>query len=286
MRTSNNESSSGLLNDLRRLGISLSSLFRDPDNDSTYRLKDAVVDGYAHGYLQPPEREVINLLGSWLEEKSMLDVGVGTGRSTLYFAPLVGSYLGTDYSEPMIRECQRQRSTFSGNVDFEVVDVRDLSRFESESFDFVLFSGNGLDTMGHNDRRLALSELHRVCRPGGYLCLSTHNLSSVEDLYHLSDEQRSSAYSRLRGSFQKMLLRHHNPALKEIASAKHAILRDGALEFRLRHYYVRPSEQLLQLHNAGFTNVRVLGLDGRLIAPSGIDQAHDSWLHYLALAPE
>jgi len=63
--------------------------------------------------------------------------------------------------------------------EFRQVDARDLSAFADESFDFVLFSYNGLDCVGHADRLQVLAEVHRVVRPGGVFMFSSHNMDWV-----------------------------------------------------------------------------------------------------------
>ena len=35
----------------------------------------------------------------------MLDIGVGTGRTTMHFAGLVKEYVGVDYSSALIQAC-------------------------------------------------------------------------------------------------------------------------------------------------------------------------------------
>jgi ubiquinone/menaquinone biosynthesis C-methylase UbiE len=50
------------------------------------------------------------------------------------------------------------------NGDFRVGDARDLSQFEDESFDFVLFSYNGIDVISHPDRLRTSREIYRVLK--------------------------------------------------------------------------------------------------------------------------
>lgn len=111
----------------------------------------------------------------------MLDVGVGLGRTTPYFAPVVASYVGIDYSLPMVESCIARLGDRFSNVSLDVGDVRDLGRFAAGSFDFVLFSYNGLDSIGHDDRLIALAELRRVTDAAGYIFFSSHNLLWLDE---------------------------------------------------------------------------------------------------------
>ena len=70
--------------------------------------------------------------------------------------------------------------------------------------------------------------------------------------------------------------------LKELTNRQYIIINDGAENFRLRTYYIRPKEQIKQLTDLGFTNVKIYGLyDGREMDPSELESAIDPWLYYL-----
>src|SRR5215475_3747471 len=98
----------------------------------------------------PAERAVLGRLRDDLSQLEMLDIGVGTGRTGYTFAPLVKRYVGIDYSPRMI---DRARALLgeNGRVELRVADARNLSSVEG-SFDFVLFSYNGIDAVEHADR--------------------------------------------------------------------------------------------------------------------------------------
>jgi len=67
-------------------------------NQQTYR-DPSIVGYYAQlTALQPAEKTILTLLQERLSTMKMLDLGVGAGRTTKYFAPLVGEYIGVDYS--------------------------------------------------------------------------------------------------------------------------------------------------------------------------------------------
>ena len=131
--------------------------------------------------LQPPELTILDILRDTLGNARMLDIGVGGGRTTLAFAGLVKTYVGIDYSEPMIEACRRKFRGAQGALSFWVGDAMSLSQFGDASFDFVLFSFNGVDYMPHESRLKALSEMKRVARPGGYVCFSSHNLTTLRE---------------------------------------------------------------------------------------------------------
>lgn len=107
--------------------------------------EDTVREYYAEFYLLKPEETVLNGLRAKLSKMRMLDIGVGAGRTTRYFAPLAKEYIGVDISKNMIRACRRKFRNYPKKISFEVADARDLSSFRDNYFDFSLFSANGID---------------------------------------------------------------------------------------------------------------------------------------------
>ncbi len=74
-------------------------------NEETYE-KANVVAGFQKSELQPPEKTILEMMQDKLGNMKMLDIGVGAGRTTVHFAPLVQEYVGIDYSENMIKACK------------------------------------------------------------------------------------------------------------------------------------------------------------------------------------
>ena len=107
--------------------------------------------------------------------KSILDIGVGGGRTSPYLCQRASRYVGVDYSEEMIRAC---RSRFP-HLQFEVADASDLSQFADASFDSVVFSFNGIDCLTREKRENCLRECYRVLKPGGVYVMSSHNPRSL-----------------------------------------------------------------------------------------------------------
>lgn len=249
-------------------------------NQMTYE-DDEVVDSYAASDgLQTPEQIVLNQFRARLKDMRMLDIGVGAGRTTIHFAPVVKEYVGIDYSQTMIDACRR-RFPKMANDSFRLGDARWMS-FPAGQFDFVLFSYNGIDYVSSADRVQILSEARRVIRPGGYFFFSTHNLNTeIEDAFAIdaSMSLKRMAVLTWRRLFFRCLNRNWR---RDREKTDHLIINDGAHGFRLKTFYIRPHDQIRQLQAAGFTDIEVLALDGRrLQREPELNQAGDSWLHYL-----
>jgi SAM-dependent methyltransferase len=147
----------------------------DNSNADTYSLDRFVEDYDAYqGWNDKGEMRVLMSIAPEVRGKAVLDVGVGTGRTTSLLRLLTDDYVGIDYVPIMVEQA---RAAFPGN-DLRVGDVLDLKEFDEGSKALVLFSFNGLDSLDHDSRPAALANMASVTAPGGYLVYSTLNLDS------------------------------------------------------------------------------------------------------------
>ena len=157
---------------------------RDPAelNRAVYE-RAAIVGHYrARGDLLPGEAAVLRAMAGSrpLEDTALLDIGCGAGRTAEHLLPRVGGYVGLDYAGAMVASCRERFAERFPEACFLQADARDLSAFADAAFDAALFSFNGLDTLDHDGRTLALREIRRVLKPGGAFVYSTHLLPNVE----------------------------------------------------------------------------------------------------------
>lgn len=214
----------------------------------------------------------------------MLDLGVGGGRTSRHFAPLVADYIGVDYSPEMIAACQQRFGDSLREARFEVADARDLSRFPDNYFDFILFSFNGIDYVSHSDRLQVLEEISRVGKPGGYFCFSTHNLQAMEREFDWRTHVSFNLLSSYVSLFVWMLLRGFNRSLNvnKLKNSSYAIVRDEPHNFQLYNYYIRPLDQLKQLE-PHFQEVKIYSWKtGKEIeSEEELLSNNEMWLYYL-----
>ena len=250
-------------------------------NKDTYEAQGVVKSYSAQNDLQKPEETILNILKNKAGNMRMLDIGVGGGRTTLYFAGLVKEYIGIDYSENMIKACRMRFSNCLENMSFEVCDAKAMEIFKDDYFDFILFSFNGIDYISHEDRLKALQEIKRVGKKGGFFCFSTHNLRSVDKL--LAVKLSVNPAKMLYFILQHLLLRFMNRGLRKLRNEPYAIIRDGAYRFRLATYYVKPEMAAKQLSDLGYRNIRVYSLtNGEEVSDkSELETIIDPWLYYL-----
>jgi ubiquinone/menaquinone biosynthesis C-methylase UbiE len=114
-----------------------------------------------------------------LRGKDVLDVGFGSGFTVQLFAEAGANVSGIDLTPWAVETTRARLDAFGLEADIDEGDAEQLS-FADDSFDFV-FSWGVIHHSSDMDR--ALSELVRVCRPGGRLVLMVYNRRS---LFYLS----------------------------------------------------------------------------------------------------
>lgn len=258
-------------------------------NQHTYT-SAGIVQHYAQlSLLQPAEKAIFDLLYDRLPSMKMLDIGVGGGRTTKHFAPIVADYIGIDYSAEMIAACKQRFDTACQTALFEVCDARDLSRFQDNSFDFILFSFNGIDYMSHADRLTVFQEVRRVGKPGSYFCFSSHNLQGLEHAFAVRNQLHVNPFKTYVNLLMLLMLRCCNQSitLKRLKASAYLVAKDESHNFRLQTYYVRPQEQRTQLA-ADFSHVNIYAWKSGLnITDDRILTANtDLWLYYLCTIDE
>lgn len=224
-------------------------------NKETYE-KPQVVRSYAEVRdLQKPEESILNILKGRLPSMKMLDIGVGAGRTTLAFAPLVNEYVGVDYSQSMIEACRNSFPHSDIKASFALCDARRMTMFPDNTFDFILFSYNGIDYMPHEDRLKALNEIRRVAKPGGLFCFSTHNILCIEK--YLRPSLSLNLFSVLK-SFQRYCqIKSIIHAHMGVENIPYSVIRDGAEGFRIETYYIHPHEQIRHLKEMKVSHIRI-----------------------------
>lgn len=160
-------------------------------------------------YITPAEAAIRTILLDRFPAMDMLDLGVGAGRTVQHFAPLVRTYIGVDAAENMVHASRGRYPQYR----FAVADAANLEEYASKSFDFILFSFNGIDHLNKDGRRRALHEMKRLLRRGGYLAYSTHNMNYLPvlfELYRLRLSRNPVRFAKSVQQFMRFRLRNHS----------------------------------------------------------------------------
>lgn len=100
----------------------------------------------------------------------VLEVAVGTGRNLPYYGPGVGTLTGVDLSPGMLTVARDRARELGLDADLRTGNAEALE-FGDAAFDTVVCT---ISLCNIPDHRAAISEMHRVLRPGGRLVLIDH----------------------------------------------------------------------------------------------------------------
>ncbi|WP_258176126.1 class I SAM-dependent methyltransferase [Orenia metallireducens] len=116
------------------------------------------------------------------KDKDILDIGCGAGRTT--FALYNRGYkniIGLDLSQNMIAAAKEINKIKKYDIEFVQGDATSLE-FEDNSFDYALFSFNGIMQIPYSKNRInALKEIRRVLKYNGTFIFTTHDRNEEEE---------------------------------------------------------------------------------------------------------
>lgn len=239
---------------------------------------------YATSQLQPAERVLLEVLRNKWHQTRLLDLGVGAGRTTWFFAPLVDYYLGVDVVPEMIDYCRKTFESTS-RQQFVVADAEDLSAYADSSFGAVHFSFNGIDHLSAQGREKALKEIQRVLQPGGVFFFSSHSLTVFPHHPQIALRGRNPLQWFTQARKRKALQRFYakNNAVTSTDTVKQrgwAILPDFAHRGDMEVFCCHPKAQVKQLRSLGFTVDEVFTNLGAKV--TDLENPEVSWwYHYL-----
>lgn len=237
-----------------------------------------VAASYVYMPIEPSEVMMLIKYRSDYFQKSVLDIGVGTGRTTRYLLPFAASYIGIDLSEEMLVRC---RALFP-KATLRKWDMRQIDKLESGQFNFVFGSGNILDAVSHEERLAMLRAIHGKLVPGGLLTFSAHNRN-----------WRRAARGPVLGKSRNPITLLHNCAEYLVNVRNHwrmrqfhehkpdfALLNDVSHSWQALNYYIGRDAQKAQLNANGFELLEVFDERGVSIGAEEDDSAN-GWLLYV-----
>lgn len=245
-------------------------------NKTTYARPDVLK--YYHGVdaLFKTERMLFDKLYPKIKDSKILDIGVGGGRTTSYLMDISPDYTGVDY----VAEFAEQTAIKYPEARILWADATDLKEFESDSFDFVLFSYNGLDSISNQDRHKVLKETHRVLKNGGIFMFSSHN-RDYRNFNKLPWQRTFHFDLRYVIFFLHCILHlpnHFKMKKHEVYTDDYAIVNDGDHRYSLLLYYISIGKQVEQLLKHGFVDIEAYDGEGRQIEAD----TSSHWIYYLA----
>jgi len=103
-----------------------------------------------------------------VEEKTILDLGCGTGRNSNYLADIGNNVIGIEISKTAITLAKNRAKEMGVVVDYRLGDIGEPYDIKDNSVDIVIdvTSSNSLNEKG---RAIYLNEINRVLKKGGYI---------------------------------------------------------------------------------------------------------------------
>lgn len=222
----------------------------DQDNIELHSLPESV-EAYSQYVEEGLEDDEATAVARYFSKAGarVLDLGCGAGRTTLPLKNLGFSVIGVDVSKPMVHEARSRVS----NTPFLTADAASLA-FEDETFDYVIFSYNGLDLLRPEKKRHeALQEIYRVLKPGGIFVFSSRNTWGLPSLLSSFSWRTvpqlvfTLGYRLVSGTLTK----HYREA--EVG------IRTGDWDAEGISYFINPEEQKRQLRDHGFELIDTIG---------------------------
>lgn len=140
-------------------------------------------------YLKKSEKYII-------EDRTILDLGCGTGRNSNYLANLGNNVIGIEISKIALGIAKSRAQEHDLVVDYRLGDIGIPYAITNESVDIILdvTSSNSLDEKG---RAIYLSEAFRVLKKGGYFfvrALAKDGNKNVKNLLKQSPAKEYDTY--------------------------------------------------------------------------------------------
>jgi 2-polyprenyl-3-methyl-5-hydroxy-6-metoxy-1,4-benzoquinol methylase len=169
----------------------------------------------------------------------ILEIGCGTGTSTVALAEQGAQVTAVDPDEPSLSVADDRLRVYGFGVDLHLLNATEVSRrFAGRQFDFIVFVAC-IEHMLHGERIQAMRSTWEMLAPGGLWCLAdTPNRLWCVDLhtswlpfYHWLPDDLALAYSRY--SSREPFASSYSTATPEATTPGAAA--DEAMESFLRH---------------------------------------------------
>ena len=245
-------------------------------NKTTYSRADVVKYYQNTERLLKAEEVLFEKLSPIIKNSKILDIGIGGGRTTKYLLPISRDYTGVDYVPQFAEE------TANKYPDAKILcsDATNLKEFADETFDFVLFSYNGLDSISNEQRLMVINEVFRVLKKGGIFMFSSHN-RDYQDFNKLPWQRKIEYDTKFLKFFLYCLYhlpKHYKMKKHEIYTDDYAVVNDGDHRYSLLLYYISIDKQAKQLTEFGFSDIEAFDMKGNLVKTDTTSH----WIYYLA----
>ena len=131
------------------------------------------INALAHGRLNKFRSThipfLIELVG--LKGKEILEIGCGTGSSTLALSEQGASVTGIDIDTSALDVARQRLKLFGIESNFQCLNAQDIKKhYSNKKWDIIIFYAS-LEHMTPKERKQSLSAASEILNPDGYLCI-------------------------------------------------------------------------------------------------------------------
>jgi|694.fasta_scaffold23452_4 ubiquinone/menaquinone biosynthesis C-methylase UbiE len=253
----------------------------------------AMLDAFETNHLEWPEVMLLNEMAG--RDIEMLDIGIGAGRTSVFFLPVVKRYVGVDISSGMIGRSRKRIKSLdtAAKCELRVSGASTLRGFNPGSFDVVLFSLNGMDCIPVAERDDCIKAMMRVLRPGGRLVYSAHNIRYIGHYYRFRGPRgplrRIMRPRTLMNELNRLRVNKAvNGPLEHYLDVGQAEFWDAFHDGRpdAKHVHIKPEFEVFRLESLGLVNVTARSrTDGRVISGAELCSNTDPWVYFFSNMP-
>jgi len=179
----------------------------------------------------------------------ILEIGCGTGSSTVTLAEQGARVIGIDIDEGSLSVAEERCRLYGLNAEFKMLNATEVFKtFRNNHFDLIIFFAS-LEHMTISERLISLNDVWKMLKPGGLLViLETPNRlwyfdehTSLLPFYHWLPDELAFKYSRysFRDNFNELYREYNN-------NSKYHFLRRGrGVSFHELEIAIKPADQLL-----------------------------------------
>lgn len=103
-----------------------------------------------------------------LKGKNILEIGCGTGASTIALAEQGAIVTGVDLDEGAMLVAKDRAKEYNLQIEFEISNATEVhTKFAGKEFDCIIFFAT-LEHMTHQERMIAVKETWNMLKPGGF----------------------------------------------------------------------------------------------------------------------
>jgi 2-polyprenyl-3-methyl-5-hydroxy-6-metoxy-1,4-benzoquinol methylase len=128
--------------------------------------------------LEDDRRRIIPWLNaaSPLKGKTVLEIGCGTGSSSIAIAEQGAKVIGVDLDADALKVAEDRKRIYDLDIEFHYLNATEVqNKFKDIKFDFIIFFAT-IEHMVHEERMIGMKETWNMLQPGGlWVVLETPN---------------------------------------------------------------------------------------------------------------